>query len=365
MVDPERPSDDNEQKGTENVSTIPFTLVIVAAALFIVIGGLRLGSTLVIPILMSLFIAILCARPVKWLVERGWNVTLAVCVVLALVSLIIGLFTLLIGSQFGEFSDQMPMISDRLSALYGQGLNWIEDFGVPIDRGAIAGSFDPSQLVQYMPTLLSGVGDTLSQTVIIVIMVVFMIYEILDLPQKLKIAFENPQKSLTRFKQFSESLQRYLIVKSEIGVACGVLTTLTCWVLGVEFALIWGVLAFLLNFIPNIGAFLSAIPPVLLALVMPDGGVLLAIVLGGVLGSVHFITGNIIEPRLMGHALGMSTLMAFMSLVVWGWVLGPVGLLLSVPLTMSLKILLDSHPDTRWLSVLIGPTEERRRRSRR
>ncbi|WP_025732744.1 AI-2E family transporter [Carnimonas nigrificans] len=343
---------------------MPFNMVLALASVFIVFGGLKLGSDLIIPILLSLFFAILCSQPVRWLKGRGWNVILAVTVVLVMALLMLGLISLLIGSQFTQFSEQWPRFSDRLSELYNQGVGILEGWGLPIDQQAIVDKFDPSQMMHYVPGLLSSVGDTLSQAVIILVMAVFMIFEIIDLPTKLRAAFTHADGRIERVTQFSESLTRYLIVKSEIGLICAVATTVACWILGVQFALIWGVLAFLLNFIPNIGAFLSAIPPVIMALVMPEVGVMSAIILAVVLGLVHFISGNVFEPHLMGQALGISSLMVFLSLVVWGWVFGPVGLLLSVPLTMSLKILLDCHPDTRWLSVLIGPVEQEKKAKR-
>lgn len=344
--------------GDSKLTSLPVSMLSVLAGLFIVIGGLKLGSDLVIPILLSAFFAILCAQPVRWLARHGINVMVAVTLVLVLALVILGLISTLIGSQFAQFSSQWPQVSARLSGLYQHGLGIVQGWGIPVDQNDIASKFDPSQLMHYVPSLLGGVGDTLSQALIIVIMGIFMIFEILDLPQKLSRAFKHPEGSLKGFTQFSESLTKYLIVKSEIGLICGIGTTVMCWILGVQFALIWGVLAFLLNFIPNIGAFLSAIPPVLMALVMPDVGLVNVVILAAVLGCIHFISGNVLEPRLMGHALGISSLMAFMSLFVWGWVFGPVGMLLSVPLTMSLKILFDTHPNTRWLSVLIGPTDE-------
>ncbi|MGJ8525588.1 putative transport protein YhhT [Halomonadaceae bacterium LMG 33818] len=333
-------------------------LLVVVAALFIIIGGLKLGSDLVIPILLSLFVAVLLAQPTRWLTKKKVPPTLAVLIVIVVACVLFGLVSLLIGSQLAQFSDQMPMFAHRLSALYNQGLSTVQHWGLPVDRNEISQRFDPSQLVHYVPSLLSSVGSTLSQTVVIIIMAVFMIFEILDFPKKLSAAFSQAENSIEQFTQFSNSLTRYLIVKCEVGLICGVATTIACWCLGVQFALIWGVLAFMLNFIPNIGAFLSAIPPVLLTLVMPDGGFVTAIILAAILFTVHFTAGNLIEPRLMGHALGISTLMAFMSLIIWGWILGPIGLILSVPLTMSLKIVCECHPSTRWFSVMIGPADE-------
>ncbi len=133
----------------------------------------------------------------------------------------------------------------------------------------------------------------------------------------------------------------------------------SCLMVGVDFPLLWGVLAFGLNFIPNIGSALAAIPPVLLLLVAQDGGVLQALLLASAYLVINFVLGNLIEPRVMGQALGLSTFVAFLSLVVWGWIFGAAGMLLSVVLTMTLKIALDSHPQTRWIAHFLGPGKHR------
>jgi predicted PurR-regulated permease PerM len=123
-------------------------------------------------------------------------------------------------------------------------------------------------------------------------------------------------------------------------------------IIGVDFPILWGLLAFLLNYIPSIGSIIAAIPAVLLALIQLGIGEALFAGLGYLV--VNFVMGNIIEPRFMGSSLGISTLVVFLSLVFWGWVFGPIGMLLSVPLTMSIKIALDSKENTLWLSTLLS-----------
>jgi predicted PurR-regulated permease PerM len=127
----------------------------------------------------------------------------------------------------------------------------------------------------------------------------------------------------------------------------------------VDFAVLWGLLTFCLNYIPNIGSIIAAVPPVLLALVQYGPGTALAVAIGYVVINVVF--GNLVEPRVMGRGLGLSTLVVFISLVFWQWVLGPVGMLLSVPLTMTLKIILDGNDETRWIAILLSSSSEVRR----
>jgi predicted PurR-regulated permease PerM len=123
-------------------------------------------------------------------------------------------------------------------------------------------------------------------------------------------------------------------------------------ILNIDYALLWGLLAFLLNFIPNIGSIIAAIPAILLSLIQFGPGIAIITSVGYLV--INFVFGNVLEPRMMGKGLGLSTLIVFLSLIFWGWILGPVGMLLSVPLTMVVKIALDSSDDTRWIATLLG-----------
>jgi len=136
----------------------------------------------------------------------------------------------------------------------------------------------------------------------------------------------------------------------------GLIIAIAMWIIGVDYPVLWGVLAFMLNFVPNIGSIIAAVPAVLLAMVQL--GLPSALVVAAVYVAVNVLIGNIVEPRFMGKGLGLSTLVVFVSLVFWGWVLGPVGMLLSVPLTITVKLALDSKPETQWLGHLLGPVSD-------
>jgi predicted PurR-regulated permease PerM len=155
-------------------------------------------------------------------------------------------------------------------------------------------------------------------------------------------------------RDFVDKLNRYMSIKTWMSAATGILVTAWLWVLGVDNAELWGVLAFMFNFVPNIGSIIAAVPAVLLALVQLGVGSALLVMGGYVV--INIVIGSILEPRYMGRGLGLSTLVVFLSLIFWGWVLGPVGMLLSVLLTIALKLALDSKPETRWLAILLGNT---------
>jgi predicted PurR-regulated permease PerM len=142
-----------------------------------------------------------------------------------------------------------------------------------------------------------------------------------------------------------------LAIKTVASLGAGIVVAIWVWALGIDFPVIWGLLAFLLNFIPNLGSIIAAVPPVLLGYIQFGIGRALLVAAG--FGLVNLVFGNVVEPKLMGRKLGLSTLVVFLSLIFWGWVWGPAGMLLSVPITMVVKIALESNPSTRWISILL------------
>lgn len=340
-------------------------LLVGMAAVVIIIGGLKLAADLVVPLLLAVFVAAVCDAPVRWLARHGIGQRFGVPIVILTVCVLFSSLTALLVSRFTLFSDEMPKLEESLREQYQSMLEWLADSGVSIAPARFSELVDPASLTQWVPNLLTGLGGLLSSSVIIVLTATFLLYEALSLRDKLVSTLRSPHVSLRRFTLFSLTLRRYLAVKTLISLVTGGLVALSCLVLDVEFAFLWATLAFCLNYIPNIGSALAAVPAVLLTLVMPEGGAVKALMLGGCYLAINFILGNLIEPRVMGRTLGLSTLAAFLSLVVWGWVFGPVGMLLSVPITMTLKIAFDSHPGTRWAARLLGPSVRRIRRRRR
>jgi len=156
---------------------------------------------------------------------------------------------------------------------------------------------------------------------------------------------------VSQAKKITDAVNNYLAIKTLVSLGTGVVVAIWVWALGIDFPVIWGLLAFLLNFIPNLGSIISAVPPMLLGYI--QFGIGRALLVGAGYGVVNLLFGNIVEPKFMGRKLGLSTLVVFLSLVFWGWVWGPVGILLSVPMTMVVKIALESRPSTHWISILL------------
>ena len=177
--------------------------------------------------------------------------------------------------------------------------------------------------------------------------------EISGLPLKLKKILSKPDVSISRFQEIFQNINKYIAIKTWISLGTGLLVYILLLIIGVDYAILWAVLAFVLNFIPTIGSIIALIPPALLTIVQLGFGEAGIVLVGYLI--INTIMGNILEPRFMGKGLGLSTLVVFLSLIFWGWILGPIGMLLSVPLTITIKIALDSSDETRWLSVMLGP----------
>jgi len=192
----------------------------------------------------------------------------------------------------------------------------------------------------------------LTNTFLILLTVIFILLEASSFPKKIRAGLKTPEKSIANFAKFTESVNRYLVLKTIFSLITGIFISGWLAVLGVDYALLWGLVAFLLNYVPNIGSIIAAVPAVLMTLVQLGAWHTLLVGMGYM--AVNIVVGSILEPKFMGEGLGLSTLVVFLSLVFWGWVLGPVGMLLSIPLTMIIKIAFESNEETRWVGVMLG-----------
>jgi AI-2 transport protein TqsA len=333
-------------------SKIPLTLVSLAAAV-IVIAGLRAAQALVVPFMLALFFAIIAAPMVNLLQRKRVPAALAVFLVVIVLLAVLTVVGVVLGGTINRFVAAIPQYQARLDALVNSIPSLIDrlPFELEIDDREILGIIDPGSVMRWVGSGLKGLAAILSNTFMISLIVVFMLLEGVWVPTKLKIAFGEDSNAVLQVDRAATQIQRYLAVKTIISLATGVLVAIWTFFWGLDFALLWGLLAFLLNFIPTIGSLLAAVPAVLLALIQHGPGTALAVALGFLVVNVLF--GNIIDPNVMGRTLGLSTLVVFLSLVFWGWVLGPVGMLLSVPLTMIIKIILESNEKTRPIAIML------------
>jgi predicted PurR-regulated permease PerM len=217
----------------------------------------------------------------------------------------------------------------------------------------LLGYINPVAVMNLTASLLAGLGSALSNIVLILLTVTFILIEASSFPVKLRAVLGNPQQVFPQFTRFVGDIERYMVIKTLISLATGILIGIWLFILGVDFPILWGFLAFLLNYVPNVGSTIAAVPAVLLALIQLGIGSAVMATAGYI--AVNFILDNVIETRLMGQRLGLSTLVVFLSLIFWGSLLGPVGMVLCIPLTMTLKFACENNKGTQWIAVLLGP----------
>ncbi len=327
-------------------------LLLTLAALVIVIAGVKTAQALLVPFLLAFFISIVCIGPFNWLKRHKVPSPLALLVVIVAV-MAGGLLVLtLVGSSVNNFSNDIPVYQQKLQQQTLGLFTWLDRLGIKISRQVILEHFDPSAIMQSAASMLATAGGVLTNSFLILLTVVFILLEASGMPNKLRAALSDADSSLASFERFNNSVKQYLAIKTLVSAGTGIFVALGLLVIGLDYALLWGMIAFLLNYVPNIGSIIAAVPAVLLAIVQLGPFQALIVALLYVL--INVIMGNIVEPRLMGQKLGLSPLVVFASLVFWGWVLGPVGMLLSVPLTMIVKIALEVNESTRWLAILLS-----------
>jgi predicted PurR-regulated permease PerM len=336
---------------------VGLTVLITGACLIIVIAGLRAAGPLIVPVLLSAYLAVLAAAPIRWLMARRVPSWAALPVVLGGVVVVFLLGGALVASSVRTFSARLPEYEQRIEALVGSGVALLEQQGLGVDLSgeALQGYLDAGRLANMAGTLVSSVADVLSDTAFVLLTTIFILAEAAGLPRKLEAAF-GPSRELGRFSGVVDDLQNYLAIKTRISVTSGVLSGAMCWLVGVDFPLLWGLMAFLLNYIPTLGSIIALTPPTVLAFLMLDWQHALGLLAGYL--TIEMVMGNVVEPRLMGKQLGLSSLVVFLSLVFWGWIWGTIGMFLSVPLTMVVKILLEHSGDLKWIAVLLGSGAE-------
>jgi predicted PurR-regulated permease PerM len=327
-------------------------ILVGAASFVIIVAGINLAQSVVVLFLVAFFLALLGTPPVLWLKEKHIPSALAVLIVMAVMIIILILIGAQIGASVSNFSDEMPLLQLRIREQVTELSVLLTSKGIIVTEKFFLEYINPEAVMKITAGLLSGLSSILSDLVLILLTVTFILLEVSSFPIKLRAILGDPEQTFPQFTKFIVDMKRYMVIKTIINLSAGILIAVWMYILGVQFPILWGFLAFLLHYIPNIGSVIAAVPAALLALVQLGIGSALLVVVGNLV--VGFIIGNVIEPRLMGRKLGLSTLVVFLSLIFWGSLLGLVGAILCIPLTMTIKFAFESSENTKWIAVLLG-----------
>ncbi len=312
---------------------------------------MRAATPIILPFAIAVFLAILSLPLLRTLHAVRVPSPLAVGLTVLANMAVLGILTLVVSRSFSEFVVALPRYMVGLQELIERATAGLEQRGIVSSDWVATDLINTGAIMDIVATTLRSIATVLSNAVLVLIILTFVLAEVSGFPAKIRAAIGRSDVDLGRFTRITHEVQHFLGIKTLTSLATGVLVGFWTAALGVEFPVLWGLLAYLLNYIPAIGSILAAIPAVLIAMVQysPTRGAVVAL---GYL-AINITIGNLIEPNLMGRRLGLSPLVVVASLIFWGWVLGPIGMFLSVPLTVIVKIMLENTEDFRWLAILL------------
>lgn len=332
--------------------------IIYLASFVVVAAGLKAASVVVLPFLMAVFIAIVATPAINALERLKFPRVLAFALVTAVVFLSLGFIANTVLKTINGLVSYMPELQSKFKALADHYHHILASHGL-IDPNSVAApaDFDINKLFAVLGGFLRSGTELASKSFFIFLLVTFMLFEVQVFSQKVEyFASKNPQTNQI-VDTFISNLKRYLAIKSAASFATGVFIFIGLNFIGVPYAPLWGILAFVLNFVPTIGSIIAAVLALLVALLLND--VAACAWTAALYLAVNIIIGNFIEPKFLGKGLGISTLVVLLSLLFWGFLFGIGGMFLAVPLTMSLKIALDANPSTKFIAVLLSDKLER------
>ncbi len=324
------------------------------AAAVITMGAIRVGASIIGPTMLALVLTI-AVHPLRTYAERlgvpGWAGSLVGILGVYLVLLLLA-FSLVVAAA--RFAALLPEYQDEANNLVQDGLDQLKSYGVDSAQlREITSAFDVGQVVGVAGTVLSSLLSITSNLLFIITLLLFMGIDASHLADKLQRTRPDRTAVVTALDSFAVGTRRYLVVSTVFGLIVAVLDTTFLAFTPVPEPLLWGLLAFITNYIPNIGFVIGLVPPALLALLEGGPGLMLLVI--AVYSVLNFVIQSVIQPKFVGDSVGLSGTLTFLSLVFWAWELGALGALLAVPLSLLVKALLvDVDPESRWLSALLA-----------
>jgi predicted PurR-regulated permease PerM len=334
-------------------------LLLLASAAVVVVGaGIHGAASIVAPVFLALVLTIAVLPVVDWARHRGWPSWVGTGLALVCVYAIVLVLVLGLALSVVKLADLLPQYAGNASQITGDIKNAMTSHGVAVKPATTAAAeLDPSKVTSVVADLLGAVLGALSSLFFLVTLLFFFCAAVPAFGAR-ALALQRAKPDLAAsLARFVNATQRYLVVTALFGAIVAVLDTGALWILGIPLPLLWGLFSFLTNFIPNIGFVVGVIPPALLALLDHGWGAALGVVL--VYSVLNVTIQTFIQPRYVGATVGLSAEMTFLSLVLWTFLLGALGALLAVPMTLLVRAMLID-PDVRaaWVTPLISTTAE-------
>ena len=344
-----RPAD-----GTATRNILPRGLIILLglASLVVVLAGVRSIAWLVGPVFLALILVIALAPVQTWMRRRGWPGWLSTLVLILLVyAILLGMIASIVVS-IARLATEMPQYANQAQHYVTAATNLLTKFGVgPEQLQSLASQLNWGKIAQFVGSLLDGISGIATSIVFLLALLLFLGVETAGVAWRLAAVGVRPQVSAA-LSQFAVATRTYLVVTTVFGLIVAVLDTVALWIIGVPLAITWGLLSFITNYVPNIGFILGLIPPALLGLVSGGWQTALAVIV--VYCVLNLIVQSIIQPRFVGDSVGLSVTVTFVALLFGTWLIGPIGAILAIPLTLLAKALLvDVDPAAGFVGAFL------------
>jgi AI-2 transport protein TqsA len=333
------------------------------ASFVVIIAGIKMSSQVVVILFLAIFISSIFSTLLKVLQKKHIPKLFSYFIILLIVVSIGVMLAYVINISLNDFLTNLPTYEEKFKNTILNLLHFAQDSGVQIDKDKIMGALNFNSFFGFTTNIIGSIGTFLSKFLLVVIGVAFILAESKSFQTKLRVIFRNNANKLEHFNLFSFNIQKYFVVKSFTSFLTGFIITIVLSLFGVDYPILWGVIAMLFNFVPVVGSIIASIPAILLTFMNLDINITIWVIILYVV--INISISNILEPKLMGKELGLSPLVIFFSLIFWGYILGIVGMFLAVPITMTLKIAFDSNTSTHWLGILMSDLSRKRIKARR
>lgn len=337
------------------------TILVALAAGTIAVVGMSMISSILMPVLLTLVLTI-CAHPVRVSLERrGVSHGLATGSVIVAVFLLLAGFVVLLAVAFSRFVAMLPQYSLQLADIAAHIGRWLSTLGVSqvSIQGFLAG-LDPNNIVDLVTGVFGGLFNITAALVIVLTMLILMAADAMYMPTILRQMLPTHRGLVIAVSDYAVNVRRYMVATTLLGIVQGALNTVALMIMGVPAAVLWGLLAFLCSFIPNIGYFVAIIPPIIFGFFIGGWPIVIAIIV--VYGVINAVLQSIVQPRVVGGAVALSQSLTFFSVLFWAVVFGPMGAILAIPLTLLVRaILIDANPSARYWRPALGDIAETRR----
>lgn len=328
-------------------------LLIGIASVVLIVAGMKAIADLLSPILLSLFIVLVASPVLAWLKRRGLPGWLAYTVVVLSI-VVVGLFGIFfLATSLNQLAREIPTYTEQLEQQLNDLVQWLSSVGVTSDDIQSSDWLQPEPILKLSFSFISALLGVVSTTGFTLLVFIYMLASAPSFSTRLRQGLSQNQPMLHRCDDFARSMSTYLLIKSWLGAITAIIQIVLMAIMGIGFPVLWGVLSFFANFIPNFGFYIALIPPFLLAILKL--GFLKAIIFAVIYAAINNFIDIVISPRYLSKGLDLSTVVSFLAVIIWAWILGPIGAFIALPLTVMVKkLLLESYPETQLIAKLIS-----------